>query len=450
MTAPSALLQAVSALPASTEVFIADHEPLFTCIDNDFPFIRNSQRQSLTATEIATWAALLRWLVAELNAWTAINDPHGTRLLTLLALSTAMKPAAVWPSLSPLVAGNRQLALGLDVVVRLQRQHAIPLADAPRWERDLVEQFRANDQTMAWDGIDEVLPALMPSFLPSWTMIEVGVALAEISLSQLEQSSAALSGVFDVVSLMAGLPDQVVAQLAKATSSERVRFVAVHRLGSARSQLPAVLASLIADALVQVSQDPIRWDVWMRTFVRYPVRFPALQHPLGLALGRVTPAAQKAYLQTLAIEDSSDARRLATICFEAFRSTAPISVRQTVWSMAYSRWCGWDFDGATAALGPVRSALDYALIGYAIETLTLLDLQNLLQEFQDRFDEVDCNWYGSLIDCVVARNRAASRILPFQHAGSIHGTAQPWLDLRSPTLPPTARSPYLDIKFRTR
>ena len=451
MTPPTRLLTAVAMLPAGLDAYLADHAVAFDAVDAEFGFIQISRFRPTSPTDVDAWSALLRWLVAELLAWRAAGDPHGSHLLALLVLTRTMRPLGpVWASLAPMVAGNVELASGLCAIPQLRQTQLASGPGAPEWERQAVDEFLLADREMAWDRLEEASRPIMDAFVPSWIVGEATGALAALDPTRLEICCRSLPSFLDVANSIQDLSADETARLAASTTSDRVRFSAVARLTTTGAgPLATSVEPEVVRALVNAARDPERWQVWMRTIAPYPIRYPRIQSPLGLALAQAPAHARDAYVATVGMADIAGARGLVSTCFEAFRGAASLPDRQMLWKGVYQRWRAWNFADAGTLLVPQPSAVDLALVGYGIEFLSLADLTALVAEFDCEFDAVETKWHGLLADCISARNQAASRLAPFtyaQQAITVQGAS--WLPPTSPQLPARARSGYLDAKFR--
>lgn len=76
---PSKLLAHVQAGPPASDAQPADDEALVAVLDGEYPFLRYPPSLAPNAADLEAWAALLRWLIGALRAWSPAADPEDHR-----------------------------------------------------------------------------------------------------------------------------------------------------------------------------------------------------------------------------------------------------------------------------------------------------------------------------------------------------------------------------------
>jgi len=444
---PARLLALLSGYPPGYLASSDDHDRWFEALDRDFPFILAATHRLPSNTEVAIWSDLLRWLVGELQGWTGVSDPDSNRLTALLALVAHMELAApLWPVLAPALQLGLRAAAGLEHFIRTRSAELSLPEDAPEHERKFLDRFNADDAALAWEQADEALHRL-PLQL-SWSVGQASRALAHFDFQRLVIAADAAPTLVDVLGIVKALSPQHQADLAVASSSERLHFAVVRSLVQSRTAaLSASVEQAIAKVLVTVAADSERWQTWLWTFARYPVRHPAIQAPFGLALAHLPLKAQHAFLEIC--EPSTDvfSRDCLSRCFDAFRHAANLPVRQGFWAAAYRRWEEWGYPPQAVVHGPARSSFDAALIGYFVETLPIAELRGYAADCRQKLMDSGNGWYQSLNEARWARSRLISRLLLAEHALLVIQRSDPWLDRTRPAVPAYASSVYLDLKW---
>lgn len=444
---PAALLVLLSGYPPGFLASAEDHDRWFDAIDRDFPFILASKHRPLSHAEEAIWCDLLRWLVSELEGWSGKSDPQGNRLTGLLALAAHMELAApFWPVLGPVLKPGLKAAAGLEHFLRTRRVELSLPDDAPEGEREMLDQFKADDLELNWEQAEGMLNHLPLQF--EWSVGQAARVLAHIDIQRLVKAADAAPTLIDVLGITEAVSPQHQIDIATASSSERLQFAVVWSLTQSRN---AVLAPSIEQAighiLVKVAANGERWRTWLSTFARYPVRFPALQVPIAVALAQLPIEAQRAFLDVCEPSSDRDAREILTRCFDAFRDVAGLSVRRSFWTAAYRRWEEWNYPPGSVVHGPARSNFDASVIGYFVEVLPIAELQKYAAGCRQELMNFSNGWHKSFNEARWARNRLISRALLAEHALLVVQRSAPWLDRTSPTVPSYASSAYIDLKW---
>jgi hypothetical protein len=196
----------------------------------------------------------------------------------------------------------------------------------------------------------------------------------------------------------------------------------------------------------------------MRVFNAYPVRYPALQMPLGQALAEVAEPAIDAYVNAIILSarpTGPDPNRQAIAeCMRSFRATATPDRRGLLWTLAHERWSAWRFDQAdqeTHLFEIHWSNLDYAVVAFACECMSDGDRTNILNTVLHQLQVLENRWHTSITDVVTAWNRLLSQFQPPAHASHAIISGDDWLTETRTYFPfDPSQNEYLVLKFKLR
>ncbi len=212
---------------------------------------------------------------------------------------------------------------------------------------------------------------------------------------------------------------------------------------------------LATSLLLKVASDGPRWLAWMRIFNAYPVRYPALQVPLGHALADVPDPAIDSYVNELVLLKrptlQDGARQIAAECLRAFRAKATPERRILLWGRVYHRWSNWSFDQANSnshLFAIASSDLDYGIVAFACECMNEGDRTRVMGEIAEESERMDKKWHGSATDILTAWNRLLSRFQPYAHASQVATNGGDWLNQITTYFPfDPAANEYLMMKY---
>jgi len=219
-------------------------------------------------------------------------------------------------------------------------------------------------------------------------------------------------------------------RLAVASASERVRFCCAYVTvagGVAAHALSSDDEAALSELLVKVAEDPDEFRKWMAAFNTYPVRYPALHRPLGYALARAPLEAAIIYIDSITLHpirvtDVDKGRNLISGCLRVFGHEAPPAFRQIVWERAYQRWLDWRFGAAdpdTHLFDINRSPIDFAVVSYICERMSVADRNRTIAEIKETMTEIALAWRQSESECITEWNRLLSIFQPYAHAYSV-------------------------------
>jgi hypothetical protein len=248
--------------------------------------------------------------------------------------------------------------------------------------------------------------------------------------------------------------------LAVASAHPYVQFCCLYQVLSDHRTLKQPLSidqeQLLTKLLLKVADDGPRWAAWMEVFNAYPLRHPALQTALGMALADGPDTAVEPYVKSIVLypkQAPADAGRQAVAaCLSAFRSKASLARRRELWTLAHKRWTDWEFNRADSnqhLLNINWSELDYAIVGYACECLDATGQSNAMNLIIGKLKALEENWYASITDIVTAWNRLLSAFQPYAHAQAAISSGGDWLGGSQQYLPfDPVSNQYVMMKYR--
>lgn len=170
----------------------------------------------------------------------------------------------------------------------------------------------------------------------------------------------------------------------------------------------------------------------MNLFNSCPIRYPALQAALGVALAQARETAIDAYMGSITLTQPAlpGNRQSIALCMRRFQASAAPAKRAILWRKAYERWSTWDFDRAnfhSHLTWVSRSDIDYALVGFAVECMSEDDRENVGARVIAELNSIQDDWHVSTVDVVSEVHRILSRFQPYAHAVATLTSSQDWL-----------------------
>lgn len=406
------------------------------------------------------WITTLRWVIRELRQWTPEGDEKHRKLIACLTIVRGCKRgASAWELFPEDIGRNLQLMEAMEAAVRSSKCSfsARGAGKPPVWEQEAVDELIAADKKEDWVAIYELWPHFEATIFSN-TFLDLAVSgLARFDFDRLVEATADIHETAAAMILAQALPTEQRLRVAAASKSEHIRFcfvlVSLFRLPKT-ARLDDAFAPILSDLLVSVAVDADRWSEWMRAFNRYPVRHPALQAPLGRALARIDGAQQQAYIDAIDLGPyPSECRDLVTECLTAFRDAAPKDARQKLWGMGHRRWKAWYFgakDKDSLATGIVWSYIDYAVMGYVLECLTVEQRVKEQNAIRERLGEIQHVWHASKMAMLSAWYRGLSELQPYVQAEHIQASDNTWVSTNHHFYPAGAQIPYYQLRFEMR
>lgn len=441
--APKALQTLLTQAQPPTE------EEIWTAVETDVGFVRRiAPIHGPIPSAMIAWAGRIRWLTEEIEAWTVAAPFPEERLTALLALARGLSYSGdLWWEMAGVVTPSPLFLKGLVVLARSRHLTMSPSDEMRDATRKLIAEFTDADRREAWDELDDHRPNVLNQVVPMVQLSGACHALSFLDPPSLVAATAQAPDLCTAYAMLYGLPLDAVAELAAATSSDRVRYVCAVRLTENRTTvLSAVQETRVADALTAIAADADRWRVWMRTCFTYPIRFACLHGAMGQALARIPQDRSDAYIDVLDPEDGNHSRALTAWCLETFAGTAHSADRQAVWARAYARWSAWDF-GGMAGQTIVPSTLDFAVVAHMVEGVTPSVRRQARRDARQSLLRADREWRRNVSDMRRRLYTSASRLKPLTWAALVlRDPAKPWLEPLPLRLPRRFTAPYRRVR----
>lgn len=461
--APDALLAATAAhefpLMAMNRMDAANE--MFAAIRDQFGFVDYIRATGArpSSEDFDRLVALLRWLIRECREWKPDADPNRRRLaVILIAGHFAEMGGNFWeamPTHTP--PSDGLLAAMAALIAGMQASISTRGLAAPIWETEAVQKFLDADAAGDWGGIAEGWRQIEHSCFPLVSVTQSVRCLARFDFDGLVRAVAGLRQTVPIMSIVRSLSGDAAMRVAAGSDNAHVQFAATLDAAASRPGVPTLGDTgreLLAEVLVKVSADQARWAKWMKVFNFAPVRFPAIQGPLGRALAATDDAASQAYWNALILyETDRDGRQAVAECLRVFRADASPDRRHAVWKQAHTRWAAWRFaagDSNVRLTEPGHCQMDYAIVGYAVECLSEEERQARIRELAAQLQTCTDIWHADVTACLSEWNRLLSLFQPFAHADATVRSGGDWLADRQyfPFDPATER--YAARKFRMR
>jgi hypothetical protein len=443
---PRALLDTLASFESPLRA-LADHDQanaLFEAFYREYPFLRGpEQLNPLQPEQRSRWVSLLRWLVRELRAWRAAADPSDSRLAAMLIVAQANDAGDnLWEQVREDIGSNAELVERLKALLRL---FSIGIASrggmpASIWEQEAIDAFQRADRAGDWVGIGSGLRLFEHQLIPSAILVQTVRCLYRCGILHLVDALANLHQTVMALQVTSALHLDQRVIFAVNSSNPYIEFAGVYTAISSRhatEQLSPAAEQMLSQVLLKVALDEPRWRAWMQLFNAYPVRYPALQEPLGAALAAVQEAAIDAYVDSIVLSVKpikpvmpNPNRQCIASCLRRFRTSAARNKRAKLWSKAHERWSTWDFDRAspqTYLSNVSRSDLDYALVGFAVECMNDTDIEEVKKTIIAEMNTLENDWYGTSLDIISRFRRLLSRFQAYGHAPVAITSDEDWL-----------------------
>lgn len=408
------------------------------------------------------WASLVRWLLNQLDTWRRADDPADRRLVAMFVVAQATDwENALWELMPPAKGTNAELIERLKKLVgSIAPSFGSRFgAQVPIWEGEAVEKFVAADHAGDWAAIAQNFHLIDHQLMPNTIVRQAVQFLARCGIGYLADGTEAIRQTVAAVLIARVVPQDKRVALGCLSNNAYMQFgcvLAVMREFRARPSLSAPGERDMTDLLLKVAADEPRWAAWMKAFNTHPQGCQTLQVPLGRALADGPDSSLAPYVNAISLypwpanSASHGGRSSVAICLNAFRAQANLARRQELWKLAHARWRNWDFDNGhdTHLIGICWSALDYAVVGYAVECLNdgerTAAANNILADMQNS----EFRWHASVSDVMTSWNRSLSRLQPFAHAQQANATQANWLTVGSYLPFDPAAQKYVARKYR--
>ena len=467
-TPPSELLNCIDGLknPMLALQDFDQANELFAAFNKDFSFINRARftKSPIQAADQPRYASLIRWIVRELCHWRREEDTRNIKLVAAFVAAQVCDSGNGFWKLVPDDIGDN---IGLtDYLKALVASFAVafnsaPGARVPIWESEAVEKFKQADAEGDWVAVIDGWQLFQRQPLFTNTLQTQAVRLLyRFSLNRLIEGLVRLRQTPVAMQVAGALTVEQRLRLACASANPHVRLASAYRALTDGQVRPTNLASsekpLLTELLLNVANDASLWLAWMKAFNAYPVRYPALQIPLGHALAQAPDQAIDAYVKSIYLymkqPHPDSGRQSVAECLRAFRADASAERRTALWTLAYERWLAWDFnkvDPNQHVMGINWSDLDYALVAFINECMDEAARSNAMESIRAQLLTLEHRWHGSFTDIVSSWNRLLSKFQPYAHASFIANSSEDWLPKERTYMPfePSANR-YLMMMYR--
>ncbi len=434
---------------------------LFAAFNNQFGFIsfNRARRQPCSPEQLERWAALIRWIAAELREWHQVDDPKRARLVAVMVATQSCDGdddfwSTLWDGFGSgeMVQAMAALLAGLNVQIGTfgLRGRAISEAEG-------VERFLKADAAGDWATVADYLMRAGPLF-PSALVNQAVRCANRFGFGRLVTAVAGLRQSLGAIQIANALSRTDRLRLAIASENPCVRFICLFRTvlqQRGATQLSRKEEELVTELLLKVADNGEQWRLWMQAFNRFPTRYGLLQAPLGRALASAPEEAVAAYVGSINLSiPTPQTRQCVAECCRAFKESADPTQRRLLWTLAFERWSAWGFstpgrDGHLVNI--TASELDFAVVGYAVECLDEMQRGAAMAGIARDLSVVDDEWHSSFSDCLTAWNRLLSRFQPYAHAASAVASGVDWLaEGRHYYFYEPQNERYLTIMYRVR
>lgn len=444
LLAPTTLLEPSGSLdnPLTTLSWRDTEHKIFAALDPDLEFVRSARSSGLTikADQKEKLASSIRWLIGTLSGWRQAEDPAYARLMAMIAVAARLdEDGALWLLMPEAIGQNQELGQVLaDILGRLQfRAEAAGFSRSPIVDSEQIGEFSRAEAEQNWSilrffventpfrfqssGVVEQSVRLLNRFFPD-RLIEMGRAVSQVGIAMPMITAISIGDAFG---------------FATKSGSATLQFAAICRLFSIHDRVLALDAAqegALVALLKQVATDEPRWTACMRAFVAHPYRATLMQPAIGRYLATSDEAALRAYIDAIVLQPNWLGRDEVKACLDAFANCVSLERRQAAWRMAFARWSDWNFgerDGHSTFTGTTLSNMDFAIVGYAVECLTLEEREAQIAGYLDIVGRAEDVWHKSQRDFMHYIYRALSRVQAFFHARDCGTDRNSWLWNRS-------------------
>jgi hypothetical protein len=464
---PAALLSLIAGIENPIAA-LSDHDKgneLFDAFYRDFGFIKmvRATKKPLNPAEHDRLVGLLRWLISELRQWRSDADTGGAKLAAVFVAAQACDwDNGLWNMIPADIGTNADLRDRLKALIS-SFSVAFILRDptrTPLWEREAVESLKSAEAGNDWTAIASAWRSFEHAIFPNVPQIQAVRCLFRCGVTCLADALADLSQIAVGMSVASSLSTSEKLGLGVESANPYVQLSCLYQLLSdhrtPKQPLSIEQEQLLTKLLLKVADDCPRWAAWMEVFNAYPLRHPAIQAPLGIALADGPDSAIEPYVKSIVLypkQAPTDAGRQAVAaCLSAFRSKASLARRTALWTLAHKRWTDWEFNRAESSQHIFNinwSELDYAIVGFACECLDATGQSDAMNVIISKLKVLEEDWYVSITDIVSAWNRLLSAFQPYAHAQAAIASGGDWLSGSQQYLPfDPAHNQYTVMKLR--
>jgi hypothetical protein len=434
----------------------------FAALFDEFDFLQGAMQSPAPFQPLQQdrWAKLLRWIFREIRDWAKERDPADRTVAAIFVIAQASHNE-FWSWVPVEILNNNEWIERLKSMVR---SFAFNLGGregraAPIWEREAVEKFEAADRAGDWATIGGSLHLFERQLFWSTPLTQSVRSLYACGMHHLRDALSAIAQSLLAIEVSKALSAGQSLHLAANSDNPHLQLACVYQVFTANGRGDAVPTDAFASAtalLRKVADDSPRWVQWMKVFNAFPVRFQALQVPLGHALAEVSDFAVQAYINSIILTavpaGQRSSRALVTQCLRVFRESASPERRSWLWTCAHDRWAEWNFGAKNSGAHLLTlnwSELDFPSMMFALECLDDAGRERALLQIINQLRTIELQWFESSTDAVTEWNRLLSRYQAYSSAIQTLSTGEDWPSETKACLPFDLKSnDYSVMKYR--
>ncbi|SFB50375.1 hypothetical protein SAMN03159488_04517 [Pseudomonas sp. NFIX10] len=371
-------------------------------LERDFGFSPPRDRGNLN-----TWAPLLAWALKVIETWSVADDPNEIRLAAaFLVISACNVEGKIWDSLPDAMKCSSDV---IGLMGRLLSRSSVninALSNSDRWEREQIIALQTAEADSDWVKIDHIYPQFQSTLWLSLPIYHAANCLARFDFPELVLAVGRIKGFLTMHAVMDALAREQKLLLGRQLSNKAGRFASVY-CSMSRMKATTCLSDLEQEAVTELmsstASDLKEWEKWMAVFNTYPLRYPALQRPLGKALASLPDEAISIYISSISLyplhPPYNGSRGFVADCLTTFAEEADERVRKALWTKAFDRWAQWSFnsvDQSKYLFQVSGSELDFAVVGYYVECVNESERQRVIDECLSRVEQVGLIWFESV------------------------------------------------------
>lgn len=401
---PTRLLELAATVPNAFEALNDESckDEWMRILERDFGFPPPRDRGNLNR-----WASLLTWALKVIETWSDADDLHEARLAAaFLVMSACNVEGKIWASLPDAMTCSSDVIKLMGRLLSRSSVNINALSNSDRWEREQIIALQTAEAASDWVKIDQIYPQFQSVLWISLPIYHSANCLARFDFPELVLSVDRINGFLTAYAVMDALAGEQKLRLGRQLSNNVGRFASVY-CSMSRMRGTTFLSELEQEAVTELmssaASNLMEWGKWMDVFNTYPLRYPALQRPLGKALASLTDEAIRIYISSISLyplhPPYDGSRSFVADCLTAFAEEADERVRKTLWSMAFDRWTQWSFNGVDQGkyLFQVSgSGIDFAVVGYYAECANESQRQKVIDECMRRVEQVGLIWFESV------------------------------------------------------
>lgn len=434
MGRPETILSVLNAenSPFEALMHIEDANAINMAIEQDFGPLHSLHGPSgaVNSKLKDQWTTLFRWLLFRLKSWKKVDDVRMGEFAALLLTSKLCGGQTnIWPLTPREYTPSADFITTLSTsIARLQiayNSHGSTIP--PIWENEFIETFRKADEAGDWTAIADMWPQFKHTIRANFLFTEMVRCLAHYAFDELVNATNCVKQCPLAMKIAHVLSTEQRLRLASETKSRHIQFCFIFHTVTRNYDSKKIThndENTLSQLLINIATSPDEWNKWVKTYNKYPLRYPNIHRALGNALANTSYETAMTYINSIDLHpinaaDHNESITLINECLQCFCLHAPHEHRRAVLAYAHRRWRNWSFNTnahASYLFEVSKSQLDYAVISYASECISKSDLENILTDIQRQMLEVELIWHKDESECVTEFNRLLSIYQPYAHA----------------------------------